>query len=285
MMLEELRKVIPSFVRRVDLPDRGGAWSDYLAGRQTETAELVARLFGDDQVEDGPSVELVDWDPDAEDKLLAAVCYPHSHLREHQILDKVRRLGNDDRLALLRAAVGERRNRRHKPGRAFERVDYRFDILSDYGAFRDLQRHRLLTIEWQPLTPRHGYVRPELVDAAGMTSVFDESMARSRELYEELLTDHPTQAVYAVAMAYRVRYAMQFNAREAIHLLELRSSPQGHPAYRRVALEMHRLIKEQAGHHAVADAMVHLTTEAPELERLESERRLEARRSVSPADL
>jgi thymidylate synthase ThyX len=91
--------------------------------------------------------------------------------------------------------------------------------------------------------------------------------------------DHPEQAAYAVAMAYRIRYTMQFNAREAIHLLELRSSPQGHPSYRRVALEMHRLIAEQAGHHAVAEAMTHLTREAPELERLESERRAEARRS------
>jgi thymidylate synthase ThyX len=79
-------------------------------------------------------------------------------------------------------------------------------------------------------------------------------------------------------MAYRLRYTMQFNAREAIHMLELRSSPQGHPSYRRVALEMHRLIAERAGHHAIAATMSHLTTNAPELERLESERRAEARR-------
>jgi thymidylate synthase ThyX len=79
-------------------------------------------------------------------------------------------------------------------------------------------------------------------------------------------------------MAYRVRYVMQFNAREAMHLLELRSSPQGHPAYRRVALEMHRLIAEQAGHRAIAETMTHLTLEAPELERLAAERQAEARR-------
>ena len=79
-------------------------------------------------------------------------------------------------------------------------------------------------------------------------------------------------------MAYRVRYVMQFNAREAMHMLELRSSPQGHPAYRRVAIEMHRLIGEQAGHKAVAEAMTHLTTEEPELERLAAERRAEAER-------
>jgi len=136
----------------------------------------------------------------------------------------------------------------------------------------------MLTIEWQPLTPNHGYVRPELVDEAGMGDVFDDAMARSAALYDALKSEFPHQASYAVSMAYRLRYSMQFNAREAIHMLELRSSPQGHPAYRRVALEMHRLIREQAGHHAIADAMSHITTEAPELERLEAERRAELRR-------
>ena len=278
LMLHELRKVVPSFLRRVDLPERGGRWSQYLATTRQRTAELVDSLFADDQPDVADGVTLVDFDPDAENKLLAAICYPHSNLPEAQLLDRITRLGAAERLALVRAYVGERDNRRHKPGRAFERVDYRFDVLSDYGAFRDLQRHRLLTIEWQRLTPHHGYVRPELVDEAGLAPVFDDAMSRSAALYEALRPDFPEQAAYAVAMAYRLRYVMQFNAREAIHLLELRSGAQGHPAYRRVALEMHRLIAEQAGHRAVAEAMTHLTTEAPELERLESERRAETRR-------
>ena len=111
-----------------------------------------------------------------------------------------------------------------------------------------------------------------------MGEVFDDAMARSAALYDALKSEFPHQASYAVSMAYRLRYSMQFNAREAIHMLELRSGAQGHPAYRRVALEMHRLIAEQAGHRAVADAMSHMTTEAPELERLAAERRAEARR-------
>jgi thymidylate synthase ThyX len=278
LMLHELRKVIPSFLRRVDIPDRGGRWSEYLAARRSETAAAVGRLFGDTPVEPSAEVELVDFDPDAEDKILAAICYAHSSLPEHQLIDRVRRLGVDERAALLCAYVGERENRRHKPGRAFERSFYRFDVLSDYGAFRDMQRHRMLTIEWQRLTPNHGYSRPELVLDAGAGGVFDEAMERSAALYDALSAEYPEQASYAVAMAYRIRYSMQFNAREAMHMLELRSSPQGHPAYRRVALEMHRLIAEQAGHRAVAAAMSHMTTDAPELERLESERRAEARR-------
>jgi thymidylate synthase ThyX len=279
LMLLELRKVIPSFLRRVDVPERGGRWSAYLSITRQRTAELVDSLFAGESVDDAPAVTLVDFDPDAENKLLAAICYPHSELSEQQLVERVARLGSAERLALVRAYVGERENRRHKPGRAFERIDYRFDVLSDYGAFRDLQRHRLLTIEWQALTPHHGYVRPELVDDAGQARTFDAAMRRSAELYVTLRDGgFAEQAGYAVAMAYRLRYVMQFNAREAIHLLELRSGAQGHPAYRRVVLEMHRLIAEQAGHHLVADVMTHLTTEAPELERLEAERRAAARR-------
>jgi thymidylate synthase ThyX len=278
LMLEELRKVIPSFLRRVDVPERGGRWTEYLATTRSHTASLVDELFAAEPVAEAAAVTLVDFDPEAEDKLLAAICYPQSRLSETQLLDRVRQLGADERLALITAYVGDRENRRHRPGRAFERVDYRFDILSDYGAFRDLQRHRMLTIEWQALTPDHGYVRPELIDDAGEAGNFDETMERSAELFGDIAEVFPEQASYAVAMAYRVRYVMQFNAREAMHLIELRSGAQGHPAYRRIALEMHRLIAEQAGHTAIATAMTHLTTAAPELERLAAERRAEARR-------
>ena len=280
LMLHELRKVVPSFLRRVDLPDRGGRWSQYLQHTRQRTAELVETLFAAAPVAAAPAVTLVDFDPDAEDKLLAALCYPHVQLPETQIVERVRQLGATERLALLRAYVGERDNRRHRPGRAFERVDYRFDVLSDYGAFRDLQRHRMLTIDWQQLTPNHGYVRPELVDEAGVGEIFDDAMARSAALYDALRDEFPQQAAYAVSMAYRIRYTMQFNAREAMHLLELRSAPQGHPAYRAIAVEMHRLIAEQAGHRAIAGAMTHLTTEGVELERLDAERRAEARRQL-----
>ena len=280
LMLHELRKVIPSFLRRVDLADRGGRWSEYLETTRVDTSELVDQLFGEVPAEPAPEVTLVDFDPDAEHKLLAAICYSHSHLPEATLLDRVARLGSEEKVALIRGYVGERENRRHKPGRAFERIGYRFDVLSDYGAFRDLQRHRILTIEWQRLTPNHGYTLPDVVEAAGLGPMFDDTMERSAGLFDALKIEFPEQASYAVSMAYRLRYMMQFNAREAIHMLELRSAPQGHPSYRRVALEMHRLIADTAGHHAIASAMSHMTTEAPELERLASERRAESRRSV-----
>lgn len=286
LMLTELRKVIPSFLRRVDVPDRGGAWGTYLADTRAGTAALAERLLGEDcstdaDVDtglDAAEVVLTDADPDAEDKLVAAALYAHSHLSEVRLLARVRAMSVEDKIAVLRASVGERANRRHKPGRAWERLGYRFDILCDYGAFRDLQRHRMLTIEWQPLTTRHGYVRPESVDEAGAAPTFDAAMERSARLHTDLEARFPDRAAYAVAMAYRVRFVLQLNAREAMHLIELRSSPQGHPAYRRVALEMHRLIAEQAGHRAVAAAMSFVDATEPELARLEGERRAEARR-------
>lgn len=279
LMLVELRKVIPSFLKRVDLPDRGGRWSAYLADNHDRTAILVDDLLGAEDPTEVPEVQLLDFDPDGEDKVVAAACYAHSHLPEHQILRRVREMSTEEKISILSAYVGNRENRRHKPGRAFERTDYRFDVLGDYGAFRDLQRHRLLTIEWQRLSCEHGYVIPELVVEAGGRDRFVEAMERSAALYELLRPEYPWQASYAVSMAYRLRYVMQFNAREAMHLLELRSSPQGHPSYRRVALEMHRQIADVAGHKAIAGAMTHITTAAPELERLDSERRAESRRT------
>ena len=282
LMLHELRKVIPSFLRRVDLPERGGRWSEYLAATRDDTAALVDELFGATPVDAAAEVELVDFDPEAEDKLLAAICYSHSTLPEHQLLDRVRRLGVDERVSLLKAYVGERENRRHKPGRAFERSFYRFDVLSDYGAFRDMQRHRMLTIEWQRLTPNHGYTRPDLVDEAGLGAEFDEAMHRSAALYDALDDDYPEPG-------RRTRCRWPIGCATSCSSTPARRStcsscarrPQGHPSYRRVALEMHRLIGQQAGHHAIAAAMSHMTTHAPELERLESERRAEARREGS----
>ncbi|PIE31689.1 MAG: thymidylate synthase, partial [Ilumatobacter coccineus] len=273
LILVELRKVIPSFLKRVDIPERGGEWSHYLASTRQDTEAVVDRLFGGVTAPPVPEVTLVDYDPDAEDKLLAAICYGSSHLPESTLNSMVKEMSDADRAAILQAYVGDRRNRRHKPGRALERSSYRFDVLADYGAFRDLQRHRMLTIEWQDLTPHHGYTRPALIDEAGLTDLYDATMERSLRLYEALSDPFPKQASYAVSMAYRVRYAMQFNAREAFHLIELRSSPQGHPSYRRIVLEMHRLIAEEAGHRAIASAMTHITSDAPALERLESERR------------
>ena len=281
LMLTELRKVIPSFLARVDLADRGGAWSAYLETNRKAMEHVASQLLAEDDAAagDGPIVSLVDFDPDGEDKVVAAMLYPYSHLPEDALLRRVEAMSVDDKLAIVRAYAGERTNRRHKPGRALERTMYRFDVLSDYGAFRDLQRHRMLTIEWQSLSPRHGYSLPPAVVEAGVRPVFEEAMERSRSLHEALEPAvGESQAGYAVSLAYRIRYVMEMNARSAMHLIELRSGPQGHPEYRRVAQEMHRLIAEQAGHRAIAELMSFVDYGTYDLERLDAERRAEARR-------
>jgi thymidylate synthase ThyX len=288
LMLTELRKVIPSFLKRVDLDDRGVAWSTYLASTRSAMEEVAGRILPD--AADGaagtepgtePAVRLLDWDPDGEVKLVAAMLYPYTHLPEAVVEQRVRSMTDSERLEVVRAYVGDRANRRHKPGRALERIDYRFDVLADYGAFRDLQRHRMLTIEWQALSPRHGYARPEAVDLADGAARFDEAMERSASLHDALLERFPAQAAYAVSLAYRIRFYLHLNAREAMHLLELRTTPQGHPAYRTVGQEMHRLIAEQAGHRAVAEAMRFVDhSPEPSLERLDAERRAEVRRQL-----
>ncbi len=282
LMLFELRKVIPSFLKRVDLDDRGVAWSTYLSTTRSEMQAEAARLFPPaTPVDPAPTVTLTSYDPDAEVHLLTAMLYPHVAVPERQVEDRVRALGAEERLRVVRTYVGERTNRRHKPGRALERVDYRFDVLADYGAFRDLQRHRMLTVEWQALSPRHGFTRPEAVDLAGAAPAFDAAMDRSAALHDLLVDRFPAQAPYAVSLAYKVRFVLQCNAREAMHLIELRSGPQGHPAYREVAQQMHHLIATEAGHPAVAEMMRFVDhSPEPSLARLDAERRAESRRSA-----
>jgi thymidylate synthase ThyX len=290
LILEELRKVIPSWVKRVDVDDRGIAHSRYLQAKESGMAGLAGTLFDPDphrpepHVGGIPEVTLTDWDPAGEIKVVTAMLYPYTHLPEAAIQDRVAAMNVDERLAIMRRYTGERTNRRHRPGRALERCGYRFDIISDYGAFRDLQRHRLLTVEWQNLTPAHGYTMPQAVADAGGEDIYTASMARSAALHGSLAEQFlPSQAAYAVALAYRIRYVMQFNAREAIHLIELRTSRQGHPEYRHVCQQMYRLIADKAGHQALA-AMMTFVDEADyeheELERLELERRAALRRGL-----
>ena len=147
--------------------------------------------------------------------------------------------------------------------------------MTDYGAFRDLQRHRVLPIEWQPLTSDLGFDVPEVIQEAGLAERYEESLLRSADLYYDMREELPEQAQYCVALAFRIRYVMQMNAREAMHLIELRSGPQGHPSYRRVAQEMARLIRDVAGHAAIADAMKFVDFSDTDLERLEAERNAE----------
>ena len=279
-VLQELRKVIPAFLVRVDLPERGRQWSEYIASTRSGVTAAAKPLLADEKAEGRAEVTLTGFDPDGEMKIVAAALYAVSAFPDDQLMAIARGMTADERAAVLRAYIGERTNRRHRPGRAFERTSYRFDVLTDYGAFRDLQRHRLLTLEWQTLTTRHGYTEPEAIREAGAGDDWDRVMDASAGLHDALEAAGLADAAqYAVAMAYRVRFYMDMNAREAMHLIELRTAPQGHPAYRRVCQQMHTLIADEAGHRAVAEAMKFADHSAVELERLGSERQLEKKRT------
>ena len=281
-MLVELRKVIPAFLTRVDQPDRGVRWSEYLSNTQADIRQASTAALTDVEPEPNDEVSLVDFDTEGEVKVVAAALYAVSNLPDYQLLTVARRMSADERASILAAYVGDRTNRRHKPGRAFERTSYRFDVLSDYGAFRDLQRHRLLTIEWQDFTPAHGFNEPAAIEEAGALPDWRQVMESTAELHDALrVANLDVVAPYAVAMAYRVRFYMHMNAREAMHVIELRSAPQGHPAYRRVCQAMHRLIAEQAGHRALAAAMQFADHSVVELERLKAERNSEKKRLKS----
>jgi thymidylate synthase ThyX len=279
MILAELRQVMPSFVSRVDRPERGGEWISYLERRREQTESWVARLGLDRRGDgdDAPSVELLHVDGSEED-LLASSLFEVASAPEIEILARIDVLDREERTELLAALVGNRANRRYRPGRGFEALRYRFEIVSDYGAFRDLQRHRMLTCQWQRLSPDLGAGIPEEVREAGVGEQFERALEVSRREYERLVeAGLAEQAPYALSLAYRIRYTLDLNAREAMHLIELRSGREGHPTYRAVAQAMHERIA--AVHPAVAAAMSHVDTSAePRLERIMSEIRTHRKR-------
>jgi thymidylate synthase ThyX len=279
MILDEIKTVMPSFVARVERPERGGEWISYLESRAQAGERWSERLGLRDEdaaVRLGPSVTLLRAEGD-EDDLLAALLFESSTCPEETVRDAVAGLDADERGRLLAELVGARANRRHRPGRGFEALRYRFEIVADYGAFRDLQRHRMLTVQWQSLTPDLGAGIPEQVELAGCGGEYQRALARSRAEYERLRdVGLSTAAPYALCLGYRIRFILDLNAREAMQLIELRSGREGHPSYRAVAHEMHAQIASV--HPAVAAAMTHVDQHAePRLERIRSEMRAHAR--------
>ncbi len=278
MILAELAKVIPSFVGRVERPDRGGEWIAYLQERRRATERTVARLGLDRRAEgDAPSVELVGVDG-GEGELLAASLFEAAGVSEAEIRRRIEALDPLERAELIAELAGERRNRRHRPGRGWEAVRYRFEIVSDYGGFRDLQRHRMLTCQWQRLGPDLGAGIPQEVHDAGIGPEYERALEISRREFDRLEAEGLDEAApYALCLGYRIRYVLDLNAREAMHLIELRSGREGHPTYRAVAQAMYERIA--AVHPAIARAMTHVDSSSePRLERILGEIRTHRKR-------
>ncbi len=270
-MNEELAKVIPSFVKRANNAygfQQQAYWKAIRRNlRHAAKQNRAATSFSKE-------VTLIDYDANAEERIIAAALYPHLHDSMAELRQKAAAMPAHERATVIKTYVGERANRRNKPGRAFELPRYTFDLCCNYGAYRDLQRHRMLTQERQELTTRLGYDLPSELADAGFDAEFNDCMAVAANAYDEIVRTHPAEAQYAVPMAYRVRWYADMSLREAFHLIELRSMQQGHPDYRRMAQKMHLEIGKV--HPALAKYMTFVDHSAsPTLERLESEKKLD----------
>lgn len=236
---EELNHVIPRYVERAKT-------SNYLIDVRSNMRELATRLQESrswfpaigHKVELLPNIQLID-------STIAQMLFPYVELSTNQLRELVSELSASDRQLIISTYHGNRENRRYRPGRALEDgYPIKFEIQADFGIYRDLHRHRMLTQERQLLSTRLGFVSiPEVFATIGETAAVERCIKLSCDLYETIRqTLGADFAQYAVLFGFNLRWTMGMNMREAMHLLELRTIPQGHFSYRRVAQEMHKQI-------------------------------------------
>lgn len=275
-MQGELDQLIPSFVKRAK-SERGAEYAAYISNNRHNTAAIAQEKLNGMEPILTEDVELVDFDLDAEGKVVTAILYTQSDLPLEQVKAYSATLDADERQTIIDTYVGERASRFHRPGRAFEEVYYTFDVLADIGAYRDLHRHRVLTQERQRFTVRHGYVVPPELDASGFADPFREALEAAAEATQQIEQELPDAAQYLVPFAYRVRWRMTLNLREIYHLAELRSGRQGHPTYRAIAQAMYRQVHRV--HPSLATNMHFVDLQDYSLERLAAEQRLDQKLS------
>jgi thymidylate synthase ThyX len=272
-ILKECRKVIPTFLERADKPERGGAIIAYQANRKKAVQKLANKYLPGNNAPTTEEITLLDYYPRNELDIVPEMLYEYSNLPLEIIKNEVESWPYKQKLAVMQAYFGERLNRRHKPGRALEKVQYSWDIMCDYGIFRDLQRHRMVDdLEWQQLTPRYGYEIPQLVEQAGLVEQFIDCFDLSLGLYSTMqAAGYVLEAQYVTLMGHKMRWKVSYNAREAFHLHELRTVPQGHPGYRKLVGAMHEKLLNV--HPIIGEAMKFVNQEEdPVLTRLAAER-------------
>ncbi|HLC48598.1 MAG TPA: FAD-dependent thymidylate synthase [Candidatus Norongarragalinales archaeon] len=271
-MQGELSKVIPSFVKRAN-DSHGKATQKYLYETRSGMGKAAAELLGREVIASSGEVTLADYDEMAEEKVVAAMLYPHLDLPLLQVRQKIKSLDAAKRREVVFEYLGRRQNRRHKPGRALENAHYTFDLLANFGQYRDLQRHRMLTQERQLLNCLHGYDLPKELEEAGFDGQFKEAMENALGAWESIAKESRAHAQYVVPLAYRMRWYITMNLREVAHLTELRSMQQGHPDYRRVAQKIYSEIKRV--HPQFAEYVKFVDMNEYGLERLESEKKID----------
>lgn len=286
----ELDALIPSFVKRAkpnpylsETFRKTRSLAEELAAdpdRQAAGMEVVHEVAEDRAAapdRQAPAVTLLDYDDRAEEKVIAAILYPHTRRPLPRLRELAAHMPEARKREVLDAYMESRGHRRDKPGRALEQVDYTFDIIGNLGAYRDLQRHRLLSQERQDFTTAHGYDTPPEIEEAGFGDDFRRCMDRAAEVHDRIRADHPREAQYVVPFAYRTRWYMKMNLREAVHVGELRTMPQGHPDYRRIVQDMWRRIASV--HPRLAGYAKFIDWKTYRLGRLAAEIRTEFKRS------
>lgn len=273
-LLKQGRKVVPMFLERADKPERGGAMVAYRANTAQKVKELAKEYLPEKHADAANDpVALVDFWPKNELLLVADMLYEHSNLPLEQLQATASDWPYDRKTEVFKAYMGERLNRRHRPGRALEKAHYSWDLVCDYGIFRDLQRHRMVDdMNWQLLTPRYGYDVPKLVEEAGLTEQFEACFDISLKLHSMLQHEgYALEAQYATLLGHKMRWKVTYNARQAFHMHELRTTSQGHPGYRKLVLQMHEKLAEV--HPLLAESMSFVNSdEDAELTRLAAER-------------
>jgi thymidylate synthase ThyX len=232
---DELDKVIPRYVKRARP-------NDYATRNRERTRELARRIFAGIAPGLADEVDLLE-EGGSDHLMMSLMLYEHLPHPLRQIRGVVRGLSAGAKGEIVAAYVGERKTRRDRPGRAFEAgYPYTFDLVTDFGTYKDLMRHRMMTQEHQKFAPTLGFVMPEDLIRAGFEDRAKDCVARSSALYARLLPDFPEQASYATLHGSAVRWCIGINDRALMHMIELRTTPQGHPSYRRICQLMHRAV-------------------------------------------
>ena len=273
---KEIDSTIKAFVRRAD-DKYGKAFQNYLQ-QLKKTSKLVTKEIKP-KIISGVRTQLVDHESEktAMDKIITSIIYEQSPSTSYNmIMQQVKKLSDEKKTKIINMFTKLRKNRRHKPSRAFESVYYTFDLLNNFGMFRDFHRHRALTLERQLLTTDHGYNIPDEIKILGIEKDYRECMEKTKQTFDKIRTKHPEQGQYVVNFAYNYPYFMKFNLREACHLIELRTVPQGHIDYRRVAQQMFKEINRV--HPNLSKIMKFVDLKEYDLERFESEKRSEEKR-------
>jgi thymidylate synthase ThyX len=278
-LFNELNAVIPSFIRRAN-DKYGEALQEYTAKTGNAIGEFARfHLSGIPPEEEPELVRLIDYKDnfEAEINVISAILYEQAQGQSlHRITNYVKSMPIEERNKVIRAYTEFRTSRRHRPGRAFEIVDYTFELFTNFGMFRDLHRHRILTIERQLLSTRHGYDLPQELADSGLDKDFRDCMYLSKQVYEEIAKTMPEEAQYVVNFAYRYPYFIKINLREACHMIELRTAPQGHPDYRIACQKIYSEIKRV--HPQLGQGIKFVDMNRYQLERFDAEKKSEKKR-------